>query len=85
MAERLITTLTEFHALLKKVRELEVGRSNGLLGSSHCLSKRGKYVIDDSMVDGSATPYTRKEFTQSDWDQAIKGKGLWVSWYEEKA
>jgi len=50
----------------------------GLLRSSHSLQVVKDRLVDDSMVDGSQTRYTRKQLEKCLYAKAIERRALWL-------
>lgn len=72
-----IDNIPAFYALLAKGPISGVLLLDGPLRSSHEFSLENGKVVDDSMVDGSRTTYTKHQFQKSIYAKAIERGALW--------
>jgi len=75
---RAIKSLEDFYALLTKVPVSGVLLLGGPLRSSHHFCLVGGKIIDDSMVDGSCTVYTKAQFKKSHFLKAMERDAFWA-------
>jgi hypothetical protein len=75
---RAIESLEDFYALLQKGPVSGVLLLGGPLRSSHEFSLENNRIVDDSMVDGSQTRYSKTQFERSLYAKAIEQGRLWA-------
>ena len=76
---RRIESLEDFYRLVaNSTISVAIVLGEGSLRSSHCFEAYANHVIDESMVDGSYTRYTKPQFEGSIFAEAIFKKTMFV-------